>query len=475
MTTLAIDQGTSATKALVVADDGSVLAEAEVAVGIHSTPDGGVEQDPAEILTSVLQAGHQALEAVDGEVTSVALANQGESVVAIDSTTGEARSPIISWQDRRAAELTAALSERHGNRLFEISGLPLDPYFTAPKLAWLQQRCGAGEQVCGIDAWLNRQLTGRFVTDAATASRSGVLDLTSRTWSTEATSVFGIDVEALPAVVDCAGHLGSTDAFGPTLEMTALIVDQQAALVGEGCLDPGEAKCTFGTGAFLLASTGARPVWSTVGLSSSVAHQIAAAAAWCLDGQVYAAGAALGWLVGTGLLRSPAALDGQLRRADPSDGTLCVPAFSGLGAPHWAPQARASFEGIGLATGADEIVSAVTEGLCAQVALLAGAASIDIGTGLRVLRVDGGLTRSEELCQRQADLLQAPVEVFGSPHATALGLAALARVGAGTDTQLAPTHPEGGRTFVPRISSDEAAARLDTQRAAMVRAVEAAR
>ena len=475
MSSLAIDQGTSATKALVVADDGSVLAEAEVPVGIHRTPDGGVEQDPAELLASVLEAGRQALQAFGGDVSSVALANQGESVVAIDAATGVARSPVISWQDRRAAELTAALAERHGNRLFEISGLPLDPYFTAPKLAWLQQRCGRGEQVCGIDAWLNRQLTGRFVTDAATASRSGVLDLASRTWSTEAASIFGLDPEVLAEVVDCAGHLGSTGAFGPTLEVTALIVDQQAALVGEGCLDAGEAKCTFGTGAFLLASTGAQPVWSTAGLSSSVAHQIAATTAWCLDGQVYAAGAALGWLVRTGLLRSPAELDGQLRRADPSDRTLCVPAFSGLGAPRWAPQARASFEGIGLATGPDEIVSALAEGLCAQVALLAGAASIDIGTDLRVLRVDGGLTRSEELCQRQADLLQAPVEVFGSPHATALGLAALARVGAGTDAHLAPTNPEGGRTFEPRIGRDEAAARLDSQRAAMVRAVEAAR
>ncbi len=473
MTILAIDQGTSATKALVVADDGSVLAESEVAVGIHRTPDGGVEQDPAEILASVLEAGHRAFLAVGGDVRSVALANQGESVVAIDAATGEARSPVISWQDRRATNHTAALAERHGRRLFEISGLPLDPYFTAPKLAWLQSRCGAGDQVCGIDAWLNRQLTGRFVTDAATASRSGILDLTSRTWSSEATAIYGLNLEALAEVVDCAGRLGSTDAFGPTLEVTALIVDQQAALVGEGCLESGEAKCTFGTGAFLLASTGARPVWSTVGLSSSVAHQIGAATAWCLDGQVYAAGAALDWLVRTGLLGSPTGLDGQLRRADPSDQTICVPAFSGLGAPHWTPQARASLEGIGLATGPDEIVSAVTEGLCAQVALLARAASIDIGTDLRVLRVDGGLTRSEELCQRQADLLQAPVEVFGSPHATALGLAALARVGAGTDGRLAPTNPEGGRTFEPRIGSDEAAARLDTQRAAMVRAMEA--
>ena len=472
---LAIDQGTSATKALVVADDGTLLAEAEVAVGIHRTPDGGVEQDPAELLDSILEAGRRALQAFGGEVRSVGLANQGEAVVAFDPVTGEASGPVISWQDRRAAELAASLAGRHGDRLFAITGLPLDPYFTAPKLAWLRPRCGAGDVVCGIDAWLNRRLTGRFVTDAATASRSGLLDLASRTWSTEAASAYDIEPGTLAEVVDCAGHLGSTDAFGPTLEVTALIVDQQAALVGEGCLDAGEAKCTFGTGAFLLASTGAQPVWSSVGLSSSVAHQIGDAATWCLDGQVYAAGAALGWLVRAGLLGSPEELDSQLRRADPSDGTLCVPAFSGLGAPHWAPRARASFEGIGLGTGPDEMVAAVAEGLCAQVALLARAAGTDMGTGLRVLRVDGGLTRSEQLCQRQADLLQTPVEVFGSPHATALGLAALARVGDGTDERLMPTSPDGARTFEPRISRDEAAGRLDAQRAAMARAVQAAR
>ena len=208
MTVLAIDQGTSATKALVVADHGAVLAEAEVAVGIHRTRDGGVEQDPSELLASVIEAGGQALQAADGEVRSVALANQGEAVVAFDPTTGEATSPVISWQDRRAAELAASLAKRYGDRLFAITGLPLDPYFTAPKLAWLRQRCSAGEGVSGIDAWLNRKLTGHFVTDAATASRSGILDLASRTWSIEAASIFGLDLDSLAEVVDCAGDLG---------------------------------------------------------------------------------------------------------------------------------------------------------------------------------------------------------------------------------------------------------------------------
>ncbi len=475
MGVLAIDQGTSATKALVVDDDGTVLAEVEVPVGVQHTADGGIEQDPAELLASILEAGRQALGAVDGEVSSVALANQGEAVVAFDPASGAAHGSVISWQDRRAAALVAALAEEHAARLFAISGLPLDPYFTAPKLAWLRARVGDGHRVCGIDAWLNAQLLGRFVTDAATASRSGLLDLAARQWSAEAAAAYGLELDSLPEVVDCAGQLGPTSAFGPELTVTALIVDQQAALIGEGCLEAGEAKCTFGTGAFLLASTGGRPVWSQTGLSSSVAHQIGGSASWCLDGQVYAAGAALAWLVRAGLLSAPEQLDGQLERADPRDDTVCVPAFAGLGAPSWAPEAKASFEGIDLGTGPDELVAAVAEGLCAQVALLATAAGADMEGALQVLQVDGGLTRSAQLCQRQADLLQTPVEVFGSPHATALGLAALARVGEGRETVLAPTRPQGSRTFLPQISADEAANRLERQRSAMQRAVEAAR
>ncbi len=470
---LAIDQGTSVTKALVVSPEGQIRAEAEVPVALHTLSDGGVEQDPAEILASVLEAGRAALGKAPEPVGAVAIANQGEAVVGFDPATGRATTPLISWQDRRAASIVDRLDDRARQRIEEIAGLPADPYFTAPKLAWLAEQAPQGSRVAGIDAWLNLQLLGRPITDAATASRSGVLDLATRTWSEEAAGIWGLDPSGLTEVVDCAGSLGTTSAFGPDLPVTALVVDQQAALIGEDCLEPGEAKCTLGTGAFLLVTAGESPVHSRSGLSASVAWQLPEHTTWCLDGQVYAAGSALGWLERTGLLQSPAALDETLRRADPKSNVRCVPAFQGLGAPHWAPTSAASFEGIHLGTGPDELVAAVVEGICAQIALLVDAAEADLGTRLRILRIDGGLTRSTLLCQLLSDLLGLPLEVFGSPHATAIGLAALGRYGAGADTTLRSGAPGPSRTYQPQMSRDEASSRLAAQREAAARAIDA--
>jgi glycerol kinase len=472
---LAIDQGTSATKALVVSPEGQVRAEAEVAVSLRALPDGGVEQDPEELFDSIVTAGRRALELAPEPVGAVAVANQGEAVVGLDPRSGRATTAVVSWQDRRAAAVVEALEPAAARRLEEISGLPTDPYFTAAKLAWLGRRAPAGSQVVGIDAWINRRLLGHLVTDAATASRSGALDLEGRSWSDEALGLWGLERAAMPEVVDCAGPLGTTDAFGPALDVCGLIVDQQAALIGEGCLRAGQAKCTYGTGAFLLATAGEVAVRSTAGLSASVAWQLpGGSASWCLDGQVYAAGSALGWLERMGLLRSADELDAALVRADAASTVTCVPAFAGLGAPDWAPRAATSFEGIHLGTGPDELVAALVEGLCAQVALLARAVESDLGQPLEVLRVDGGLTRSTELLQRQADLLGRPLEVYGSPHATAIGLAALGRVGASAHAALDPGAPGPTRRFEPTISADEAEGRLARQRAAVRRAIEAA-
>lgn len=468
---LAIDQGTSSTKALVVDEAGDVLAQAEVAVHPTALGNAGVEQDPNELLASIIEAGRGALAACSLDVHAVGIANQGETAVAWGGD-GEARRPALSWQDRRAVNVTERLAGS-AERLRAITGLPLDPYFTAPKLAWLQEREGSDARVCGIDAWLNLRLLGRLVTDASTASRSMLLDLDQRAWSSEAADLFGLDVATFPEVVDCAGELGETSVFGATLPVTGLCVDQQAALVGEHCLAPGEGKCTYGTGAFLLVTTGDQAPRSRSGLSTSVAWQFANEHAYCLDGQVYTAGSAVTWLQHMGLVRSADDLDAVAARAKSDSTVVCVPSFAGLGAPYWQPSAKAHLEGMSLDTGASEITLAVLEGIAAQVAVLVRCAEEDLGAKMVALRVDGGLTRSSVLMQCQADLLQIPVEVFSSPHATALGVASLARYGAGWSSTIGEATPVLGRRFEPRISADEATWRVTRFDEAAARAVSA--
>jgi glycerol kinase len=442
---LALDQGTSATKAVVFGDDGEVLASAEAAVTPSVVQGGGVEQDPEQLWESVLEAGRTALAAAGSGVAAsgvaaVGFANQGETVLAWDRRTGRPCSTAISWQDRRAATVCAELAG-DAERLADTSGLPLDPYFAAPKMTWLRRHVTDEGVVTTSDAWLVHRLTGAYVTDVTTASRTMLLDLAGRDWSADACATFGLDPDGLPALVGCAQTIGHTDAFGPSLPVTGLSVDQQAALVGEHCLGAGESKCTYGTGAFLLANAGARPVTSSSGLSVSVAWQTGEETAYCIDGQVYAAGAAVSWLVRWGFLRRAEDLDAVAGSVPDSGGVSVVPALTGLGAPWWRPDALAGIEGIAPDTQPAHVVRATVEGLAAQVALLARAAARDLGRPIEMLRVDGGLTRSRLLMQTQADLLGVPVEVASSPHATAAGVGALARLGAGAGRVLADVVP----------------------------------
>ena len=475
MNILAIDQGTSATKALVLGPGNEVLGSAEEPVHPRSTADGGVEQDPEELFRSVLDAGKAAIGQARAPVHAMALANQGETVLAWDRRSGRALTPAIVWQDRRSSDVCRRLSASAG-RLAAITGLPLDPYFAAPKMTWLRENLTADGVVTTTDTWLLARLGAGYVTDAATASRTMLLDLEAADWSAEACGVFGLDPAALPEVGDCAGAFGETTAFGPPLPVTGLAVDQQAALLAERCFAAGEAKCTYGTGAFLLATTGPAPVRSTAGLSASVAWRLAGSATYCLDGQVYTAGSAVRWLSGLGMIPGAAGLDAEGATVADSGGTLFVPALAGLGAPHWRPDARGAFLGLRLDTTRAHLARAVVEGIAASVALLAGAVAADNGAPLTALRVDGGLTRSRLLVQAQADLLQVPVEVSRSPDATALGVAALARLGTGERTDLAGAVGPAEVEWVaePAITPDQAAERLAGFDSA-VRAVLAAR
>ena len=425
MNVLAIDQGTSGTKALVVDEAGLVLAVAQQPLRPVYLPGGGVEQDPGSLLDSVLHAGRRALQEAGVTVGGVALANQGETVLAWDRASGRPLSPAVVWQDRRAEELCAALAE-HGPLVARRTGLVLDPYFSAPKMAWLRRNVTTEGVVTTTDTWLVHQLCGAFVTDVATASRSLLLDLDSRTWSPDLAEIFGLGAERLPEIVACDETVGVTDRFGPSLPLGGLIVDQQAALAAHGCLEAGGAKCTFGTGAFLLANTGDRAVRSSTGLTSSVAWSARRVTCYCVDGQVYAAGSAIRWMADLGLLDDVQGIDAAA--APDAGGVTCVPCLAGLAAPWWRPDATATFAGLTLASGAGHLVTALLEGIAAQVAELVSPVEQDLGRPLGRLRVDGGLTQSRRLMQATADIVGRPIDVYPSGHATALGAAAFGRL-----------------------------------------------
>src|SRR5438270_1548677 len=473
MNVLAIDQGTSSTKALVVADGGEVLGESSASVNPRSGPAGAAEQDPEELFQSIVTAGRDALAKTGANVDAIGMANQGETVLRWDLKTGHPYGPALSWQDRRAVSVTRELADR-AERLTELTGLPLDPYFAAPKMTWLRREQGGEGIVTTVDAWLNWRLTGACVTDAATASRTLLLDLEAVAWSDEACDAFGLDPAEQPRIVACDEPIGETSAFGDPLPLTGLAVDQQAALFAESCFAPGEAKCTYGTGAFILANAGESAIASRSRLAACVAWRLGDTTTYCLDGQVYSAGSAVSWLQELELIGEAADLD---RAGGDDQEVVFVPALAGLGAPFWAPEARGAWFGLSLATRRDDLVRALVWGIAAQVAALARAMGDDAGRPLDRLRVDGGLTRSATLMQAQADLLQAPVELYPSPDATALGAGALARLGARAAKTPAEAVGEWapGAVFEPKMAAGEAQERLDRWQAAALALSELAR
>lgn len=465
---LAVDQGTSGTKALVVCPQRGVIGSGSAPVRPRHLPGGLVEVDPAELYDSVVAAGRAALAEAGTPVGAVGLANQGETVLAWDPATGEPLTDALVWQDRRAEGLCAELAP-HADELRRRTGLPLDPYFAAPKMAWIRRHLTGAGVVTTSDVWLVHRLTGAFVTDAATAGRTGLLDLDSASWSAAALDVFGLGAERLPHVVDADTRVGVTTAFGPPLPLTGLLVDQQAALLAQSVTEPGAAKCTYGTGAFLLAQTGPAPRRGDSGLVSCVAWRLGGRTSYCLDGQVYTAASAVRWLSDLGVIAGAEDLDTVGGAVPDSGGVTFVPALAGLAAPWWRGDVRGSLHGLGLDTTGGHLVRALCEGIAAQVVELAGAAAADLGTPLTALRVDGGLTRSALLMQTQADLLQLPVEVSALPDATALGVGAVARIGLDPGLTVEEAVPawKPSAVYEPAITGAEAGERLDRFRTAV--------
>lgn len=470
---LAIDQGTSATKA-VIADSTGPLVDVDVPVTGTTYDDACVEQDPVALLDSIMEAGRAAL--ADGSVAAIGLGNQGETVLAWDLRTGEPLGPALSWQDRRSASITESMSAPDADRLLRLTGLPLDPYFAAPKMAWLRRELGDAYgpdiAITTIDAWTTFRLTGEFVTDAATASRTMLLDPRTLDWSPEALEAFGLEGLPQPRVTACDARIGTTSAFGPTLPVIGAIVDQQASLLAEDCREVGSAKCTYGTGAFLLANVGTAHEPSASGLATSIAWVFEdGTRASCVDGQVYTVGAAASWLQRIGVIASPDDLDALGGSVTDTAGVMCLPSLAGVGAPMWLPDARGSWSGLSLATTRAHLVRSFCEGVAAQVAVLVDAVSRDAGQPFGTLRVDGGLTRSRTIMQMQADLLGVPVEVYPHACATALGIAALALRGlvgaAAAEPLIADWQPSA--TYLPHADPDLSRARVAQYAQALAR------
>ena len=438
----AIDQGTTSTRAVVVEGDTARIANAVRHAQHHPQP-GWVEHDPLELLANI-----RACLAAAGPLAAFGLDNQGESCLAWDGATGEPLSPVIVWQDNRTGETIERLRAAGAEALtLERAGLPLDPYFSAAKLAWLLARIEPSQRrrlrLGTTDAWFLDRLTGTFATDVTTASRTSLMNLASCSWDQELCRLFGVPIECLPEIRPTVGDFGSIG----TTPVTAAVVDQQAALYGHGCRAPGDAKITFGTGAFALAVTGAEIVRAPErGLLPTVAWRHDGTTTYAVDGGVYDAGAAVEWAGRLGLFTDLSELDAFDAPPAIGRGLAFVPALSGLACPHWDRSAAALWLGMSAGTSRSDLCQALLEGIALRTAEVVAAMGEHVPLG-QELSVDGGLARSTYFAQFLADVTGHIIVRQGLDELTAFGCAALAAAGLGAAL---PQPDQGRAVFQPR-------------------------
>lgn len=470
---LGIDEGTSAVKAVLYDGELRPVAEARRQKRLTYPQPGWVEQDPEEVLSAVVDAVGELLASVSEPVRACGLDHQGESVLAWEADTGRPLTPIVTWQDKRSQEVLDRLEAAgQGAAVRERSGMPLDPYFSAGKLAWLlehddgvQRALGAGRLRMGtVDSFLCDRLGAGFATDPSTASRT---QLGAPGWDPGLLELFGVPPGVLPAIDHTAGDLGILRhaSWPQELPLRARCVDQQAALAGAGCVRPGLVKATYGTGVFVLAHAGSEPPSPGGGLVPTVAWEVNGKVEWAIDGGVFTAGALLDWLTGDlGLASDAAALAAAAAGVDDAGGVRVLPALAGVGAPWWKPDARAVIAGLSASVRPAHVARAALEGIAWRVADVVSVIQ-DI-VPVQVLRVDGGLTRDPTLLQLQADAAGVTVQ-RGLLDATAAGAAALAAVGAGvwsSTLEIEERIPAGER-FEPRRGPEwRAAAHADWRR-----------
>lgn len=444
---LALDQGTTSSRAILFSLEGRPVAMAQREFRQLYPRPGWVEHDPLEIWESQLGVAQEALRQAGveaREVVALGLTNQRETTLVFEKGTGKPLHNAIVWQDRRTASLCQELKAQGLEPLSrERTGLLLDPYFSGTKLAWLlanvpglRERAGRGEALFGtVDTWLLYRLTGGRVhaTDPSNASRTLLFNLHTLSWDEELLEVFRVPRAMLPEVRPSDGDFGETlpELFGRAIPIRGVLGDQQAALFGQAALERGEGKCTYGTGAFLLLNTGERPVPSPKGLLSTVAWSVRGKVSYALEGSVFMAGAVVGWLRdGLGLVQESAQVEALAREVEDSGGVYLVPAFTGLGAPYWDPYARGAILGLTRGTTKAHLARAALEGVAFQMVDVVRTME-EAGTPLKELRVDGGMVENALFLQIQADLLGVPVLRPKVTETTALGAALMAGVGAG--------------------------------------------
>ncbi len=442
---LVLDAGTTSTRAMVFDPSGSLRASAQRELAQHYPQAGWVEHDAGEIWQSTLACARKAMSDAGGadRIACLGITNQRETVIAWDNASGEPLHRALVWQDRRTADACAALREAgHEPAVQAATGLLLDPYFSATKMRWLLGNAPAvrdaeqsGQLALGtVESWLVAKLTGGLrITDAANASRTSLLPLAAAGFDHGLCELFGVPHPALAEVVDNAGDFGMTlpEWFGTSIPITGLVGDQQSATIGQGCLSPGECKATFGTGAFVLANMGAAIPQSRHRLLGTVLVQLHGKRQFALEGSVFTAGSLIQWLRdAVGLIASAGECEALARSVPDSGGVIVVPALSGLGAPHWKPEARASISGLSFASTRAHIVRAALEAMALQTHDLARAFAGD-GAPWTSLRIDGGMSANDWIAQNLADMLALEVERPDFVETTALGAAMLAGLGAG--------------------------------------------
>jgi len=483
---IALDQGTTSTRAIAFAPDGAILASEQRELPQSYPRPGWVEQDPEHIIADAITCIRSVLTQLDRQGTgplALGITNQRETTIVWDRKSLAPIHPAIVWQDRRTAPAIRALKQKGAEEaVIARTGLLLDPYFSATKIAWIldqvpgaRQRAERGELAFGtVDSYLIARLAGPHLTDITNAARTCLLDLRSGRWDSEMCALFGVPEAMLPEVVGNAGTLVQIpdSVFGRPLRITGCAGDQQAASIGQLCLAKGDTKSTYGTGCFVLQNVGAEPVRSQHRLLSTIAFEIDGRRDYALEGSIFVAGAAIQWLRdGLGLLDNAAQSATLAASLAGNDGVYLVPAFTGLGAPHWNPEARAILCGMTRATDRAHLARAALESVVYQTLDLMTAFEADAGVPLQRLRIDGGMAANDWFAQCLADMLNRPVDRPQVTETTALGAAMLAGLGAGLFSGLEDLKAVWAvdRSFDPAMDADTRDAALAGWRDALAR------
>ncbi|RKG43676.1 MULTISPECIES: glycerol kinase GlpK [Acinetobacter] len=486
---LALDQGTTFSRAIIFNEHGEVQATAQRETHIQTPHSGWVEQDAQEIWSSQITVVQQALASAGilaKDIKAIGLTNQRETTVVWDKRTGKPLAPAIVWQDRRATDWCNQLIQQNQHEcIHRITGLRIDPYFSAGKLVWLfentkglRELAQQGHVAFGtIDSWLVWNLTqgAEHVIEASNASRTMLMNLQTQQWDEELLHLFDIPISVLPKIISSDNYVAdtATGLLGANIPITGILGDQQSALFGQSCFEAGTAKNTYGTGCFMLFNTGNEVQYSSNKLLSTLAWQAQGQTTYALEGSVFMAGAIVQWLRdGLGIIQKSCDVEKLANQVSSTEGVVLVPAFTGLGAPHWDSEARALMCGMSRGTGKAHIARAALESIAFQVSDVLSAMQSDISNPLKELRVDGGASANDMLMQFQADILNVPVLRPKLLESTAWGAAAMAGLKAGVFSNLDEIAQSWQleRAFEPNMQADQRKYHLNLWESALKRA-----